>query len=371
MKKRVLIVTAPLNIGGFDIIATNLHAYLDKNKFECTFYIKGEQIGPLESKVIECGARVIHKPDHIKGYVNEYRHLKKTMREGNYDIVHSHLMFYSGLVMKAAYKAGIKKRIPHSHMTNPCMQNRSFIKRIAAKLYSIVMKRWLNKYGTDLIACGPEAGAYLYGKRSFNKRGILLNNAIDLKKFNYNSKTRQDICKEMNLEDKLIVGHVGRLNYVKNHNFLLDVFFEIQKLTPNSILLIIGDGEERINIENKAKTLDIADKVIITGLRNDIENLLIAMDIFVFPSLYEGVPVTLIEAQATKLPCIISNTVSQYVKQNTNVEYLSLKTSPKIWAREAIKLSMCDREEICIDDLKKNYDIKNIAKQLEDIYLTF
>ena len=369
MKKRVLIVTAPLNIGGFDIIATNLHAYLDKNKFDCTFYIKGEQIGPLESKVIERGARVIHKPNHIKGYVNEYRHLKQTMTEGKYDIVHSHLMFYSGLVMRAAYKAGIKKRIPHSHMTNPCMQNRSIIKRIAAKLYSILMKRWLNKYGTDLIACGPEAGAYLYGKRSFNKRGILLNNAIELNRFRYDLEIRKKIRKEMNCEDKLIVGHVGRLNYVKNHKFLVSVFYEIQKLHRNSLLLIVGEGKERENIEKQAKKLGITDKVIITGLRNDVENLLMAMDIFIFPSLYEGLPVTLIEAQATKLPCLISDTVTRYAKQNENVRYFSLKKKPQKWAQRAIKLSEYKREFISTSKLESGFDIRNIAKKLEKIYL--
>ncbi|MBR5553540.1 MAG: glycosyltransferase family 1 protein [Clostridia bacterium] len=369
MKKRVLIVTAPLNVGGFDVIATNLQAYLDKSKFECTFYIKGEKEGPLEPKVIENGAKVIHKPDSVKGYINEYKHLKQTMIEGKFDIVHSHLMFYSGLVMRAAYKAGVKKRVPHSHMTNPCIQNRPLIKRIEAKLYSMVMKRWLNKYGTDLIACGPEAGTYQYGKRSFSKRGIILNNAIELDKFRFDPKVRNKVRDGMNFDSKLVVGHVGRLNYVKNHTFLLDVFFEIQKNNPESVLLIVGDGEQRTNIENKAKDLGISDKVIVTGIRSDVSELLMAMDVFVFPSLYEGLPVTLVEAQATKLPCLISDSVTKYAKQNDNTCYLPLKASPKVWAQKAIELANCDRESVNVDKLNDNYDIRNIVKQLEQIYL--
>jgi len=173
----------------------------------------------------------------------------------------------------------------------------------------------------------------------------------------------------MNCEDKLIVGHVGRLNYVKNHKFLVSVFYEIQKLHRNSLLLIVGEGKERENIEKQVKKLEITDKVIITGLRNDVENLLMAMDIFIFPSLYEGLPVTLIEAQATKLPCLISDTVTRYAKQNENVRYFSLKKKPQKWAQRAIKLSEYKREFISTSKLESGFDIRNIAKKLEKIYL--
>jgi len=366
--KKVLIVTSTLNIGGFDVVATNLQTHLDKNEFECTYYINGETVGPLESMVINSGAKVIHKPNNIRGYYKEYKYLKKVMVEGKYDIVHSHLMFYSGLVMKAAYKAGISKRVPHSHMTNPCMEDRPIAKQIAAKIYSIFMKMWLNKYGTDLVACGPESGDYLYGKRNFKKRGVILNNAIDLDRFKYNKLYRNEIRSELNLGSKIVVGHVGRLNYVKNHKYLVDVFYEVQKINPEAILLIVGDGEQRTNIENKAEELGILDKIIITGMRSDVEKLLSAMDIFVFPSLYEGLPVTLVEAQATKLPCIISDTVTQYVKQNDNIEYMSIKRNPIEWAKKVVNMVKNDRESVCDDELRKNFDINSIAKELEEIY---
>lgn len=368
-KKKVLIVTAPLNIGGFDIIATGLQMNLDKTRFECTYYIEGSEIGPLEPTVIKDGAKVIHRPDNVKGYRNRYKHLKKIMSDGNYDIVHSHLMFYSGLVMKAAAKCGIHKRIPHSHMTNPCMENRNIVQRAAAKAYSIAMKRWLNRYGTDLVACGPEAGAYLYGKRNFSKRGIILNNAIDVNRYKYNEKDRKQIRAEFGIEDCIVMGHVGRLNYVKNHKFLLDVFYELQKLKQKSKLLIVGDGEEKDNIIKKAENMGIKDNVIIAGVRRDVEKLLSAMDVFVFPSLYEGLPVTLIEAQATKLPCLISDSVSRYAKQNSNVEYISLNKAPKEWAEKALQLVKEDRRTVDTSKLMKDYDIKNIVRKLEEIYL--
>lgn len=366
--KKVLIVTSPLRVGGFDVVATNLQTHLDKDKFECTYYIKGEEVGPLEEKAIKSGAKVIHQPDSVHGYFAEYKNLKKVMRDGNYDVVHSHLMFYSGLVMRAAYKAGVKKRIPHSHMTNPCMENRNFIKRRMFDVYSFLMKRWLNKYGTDLIACGPETGEYLYGKKSFEKRGIILNNGIDLSSYKYDPALREKVRNEFNLGNRLVIGHVGRLNYVKNHKFLIDVFYEVQKQTPDSCLLIVGDGEERSNVEGKAKELGIMDKVIITGVRNDVFRLLQAMDVFVFPSLYEGLPVTLIEAQATKLPCLISDSVSRYSKQNENVEFISLSQTAEKWAQDAVMLAKSDRNSVSCEKLIKAYDINEVAKELEKIY---
>lgn len=369
-KKKVVIISSPLNIGGFDIVATNLQKNLDKDKFECTYCLRGEEIGVLEDEVVAGGAKIIHQPNNTKNYFKSYFYYKKFFSENDFDIVHSHLMFYSGIVMRAAYKAGIKKRVPHSHMTNPCIENRSTLKKIIAETYSFVMKRWLVKYSTDLVACGKEAGEYLYGKKNFAKRGVLLNNGTYLDKFEFEQQKRDDARKEFNLQNSIVLGHIGRLNYVKNHSFLLDVFFEFQKQYSNSKLLIVGDGEQRPAIEAKAKSLGIDDKVIITGLRQDVDKLAMAMDVFVFPSLYEGFPMTLVEAQATKLPCLISDTVTRSAKLIEPTQYLSLNDSPTLWAQKAYELSQIDREGVDTSTLKKNFDIKSVAKQLENIYLS-
>lgn len=369
-KKKVLIVTSPLNVGGFDIVATNLQKNLDKDKFECTYCLRGEEVGVLEDEVIASGAKIIHQPNNTKNYFKSYFYYKKLFKENHYDIVHSHLMFYSGIVMRAAYKAGIKKRVPHSHMTNPCIQNRSTLKKLIADMYSFVMKRWLVKYSTDLVACGPEAGEYLYGKKNFAKKGVLLNNGTYISKFEFNQDKRNEIRKEFDFDNCIVLGHIGRLNYVKNHKFLLDVFFEFQKLYSNSKLLIVGDGEERDAIEKKIKDLGIEDKVVITGIRHDVDKLAMAMDVFVFPSLYEGFPMTLVEAQATKLPCLISDTVSKSAKLIAQTQYLSLNDSTELWAKKAYELSQINRDDIDISTLKEDFDIKSVAKKLEEIYLS-
>ena len=158
------------------------------------------------------------------------------------------------------------------------------------------------------------------------------------------------------------------LNFVKNHTFLLDVFYEIYKINNNSVLLIVGDGEQRENIIKKTDKLGILDKVIITGIRHDVEKLLQAMDIMIFPSLYEGLPLTLIEAQASKLPCLISDTVSKSAKYNENVDYMSLEQSPEKWAKKALSMIKNDRNSVDINNLCKDYDINSVALKLEEIY---
>ena len=369
MKKKVLIVTSPLRVGGFDVVATSLQTHLDCERFECTYYIVGEEVGPLEPIVINSGAKVIHRPDSVKGYLADYKYLKKVIHEGEYDVVHSHLMFFSGLVMLAARSEGVPVRVPHGHMTDPCMGNRSFIQRRMFDVYRLVMTMLLDSCSTALVACGPEAGAYLYGKRTFEKRGIILNNGIDLSKYKFDPVMRVKKRHELGIENKLVVGHVGRLNYIKNHKFLLDVFAELKKINADSVLLIVGEGEEKDAIEEKARYLGIENDIILTGVRNDVCDLLQAMDVFVFPSLKEGLPVTLIEAQATKLSCLISDTVSEYARQNDNVEYISLSASAEVWVQKMQKLASIDRESVSCEKLIKNYDINETVKQLEKIYV--
>ncbi|MCH5320903.1 MAG: glycosyltransferase family 1 protein [Eubacterium sp.] len=369
-KKKVLILTDKLNIGGYDIVAYNLQRNLDKEKFEVTYLVRDDKIGPLEQSAIDSGAKVIHQPKDTLSYFKSYFYLKELLKKNKYDIIHSHLMFYSGIAMKAAYKCKVPKRVSHSHFTDPCIQNRSKLKIFIASVYHTVMRLWIRKYATDYIGCGPEAGEYLFGKKLFNKKGILLNNGIYTDEFSFETDKRDKVRNEFNLEDKLVLGHVGHLNYIKNHKFLVDVFYEFQKSHPDSVLLIVGDGEQRANIESKSKELGIDDKVIITGIRTDVDELLCAMDCFVFPSLKEGFPLTLVEAQATKLPCVISDSVTKSAKLNSNIEYLPLNEKTKIWTDTIYQLIQIDRATIDNSKLIDEFDIKICAKKLEKIYLS-
>ena len=295
MKKKVLIVTSPLRVGGFDVVATSLQMHLDRERFECTYYIVGDEVGPLEPKVIESGAKVIHRPSNVRGYLADYKYLKKVIREGKYDAVHSHLMFFSGLVMLAARSEGVPVRVPHGHMTDPCIEDRSFLQRRMFDVYRFFMTLLLDSCGTALVACGPESGAYLYGKRTFEKRGIILNNGIDLSKYKFDSEMRERKRRELGVENKLVVGHVGRLNYIKNHKFLLDVFAELKKINADAVLLIVGEGEEKEYVEAHQ-----SEYIIPVGRLafEEVVALLESSDIFCLPSLSEGFATSALEAAA-------------------------------------------------------------------------
>ena len=324
-KKKVLIVTEPL---------------------------KRDEKGPLESYVIENGARVIHQPNSELSYIKSYKFYKKIMKSEHYDIVHSHLLFYSGFVLKAAYKCGIPKRVAHSHFSQPLVLYKSKLRQIIAFFYRIVMRFVLNKYATDLIACGEKPGEFLYGKNVFAKRGILLNNGIDCDRFKYDTQIRESVRKELNIKPNTIVlGHVGKMYYVKNQEFVLDVFNDFLKRYPDSVLILVGDGKDREMLEKKAEFLCISNKVIFTGVRNDVNKLLMAMDCLLFPSIHEGFPVILIEAQAT------------------NVDYLSINSPTSYWIESIIKMMKYDRNSIDNSVVINNFDIKNIGKKLEEIYL--
>ena len=370
-KKKVLVLTDKLNIGGYDLVAYNFATNMDGEKFEFVFLVRGSEKGLLEDTVLEKGFRVIHQHDETKNYFKSYLYLKSLLKSERFDIVHSHLNHFSGIVMRAAYKCGVKCRVAHAHFTDPCIENRSKLKTLIATSYEYVMRLWLKKYCNLKIGCGYEAGVYLFGKKQFDKNGVILNNGVDTKRFSYNEELRNNTREKLGVSGKTVIGHCGRFNYVKNHKFLLDVFAEYHKTNESSVLLLVGDGGERENIQKKAKTLGIENDVIITGLVEDTENYYNAMDCFVFPSIHEGFPLTLVEAQATKLPCIISTEVSKSTKLNSNVCFLPLNNDAKLWAKTVDGLLSVPREEIDLELLNKQFSIEGCSLQLEDMYLRY
>ena len=197
-----------------------------------------------------------------------------------------------------------------------------------------------------------------------------MKNAIDTNKFIYNKDIRRQKRKELNIENKFVVGHVGRFHPQKNHDFIIDIFKELNEKRKNSVLLLVGDGELRQSIENKVKELNLLDKVIFTGVRDDIPELLQSMDVFVFPSLYEGLPVTLIEAQATGLPCIVSDTITHEAIISSNIQSVSLQKSAEEWADKILLIDNgSNRENAAIEIINSGFDVNEIAKMLIDFYL--
>lgn len=365
MKKKIKIlqVIGALNIGGAENVAMNFSRYMDKTRFQIDYLVFGEEKGVYEEEALTHGSKVIHIDPPSKGYLQYLRELKKILNKGQYDIIHAHTLLNNGITLFVAYWAKIKKRISHSHSTNSGRKE-----NIIYKFYAFIMKKMIRQYATHYLACGRDAGEYLYGKKIFKEQGLVLNNGIEITKFIFNRVLSKQIREDLEITDETVIGHIGRLTNVKNHDFLLEVFYEFQKIESNSKLLLVGDGELKEQIEQKIKVLGISDKVIMTGVRKDVENMLQAIDVVVFPSIFEGLPVTLIEAQAAGVPCLVSDNITSEIQITNLVKFLSLNTTPKDWAVKIIELNKLEKKEYSTCLKEKGYDIHTEISNLERIY---
>ncbi len=295
------------------------------------------------------------------------------MKDEHFDIVHCHLPFISGIVLFAAKQCGVQKRIAHAHFSQPYTDTKIYSKpkQAVAKIYRQAMRLLLKKYCNGEIACSPASGEYLYGKKEFDKNGIILNNGINTDKFMFSSSVRDDIRKELKIqEDETVLGHIGQLYSVKNQSFVIDVFYKYHLKNEKSKLIIAGDGTDREMLKDKVKRLNLENVVMFLGLRNDAQRLYQAMDCFVFPSIHEGFPLTLIEAQTSKLPCVVSDTVTKAAKLNLNFDYLSITESPGKWVEKIDELLLLNREKIDNSKVIEQFDIRILSKKLEKIYLS-
>lgn len=369
MKRKVLVVLQQLRRGGVEVAAVNFTSHLDPKKYEFTYYlqkVESEQDKELTETIKKSNSKVIVRPDTAKNYFAQYKDALRVINEGNYDIVHSHVMFYNGIIMLAAKKSGVKKRVSHSHATKW-----NHKETLPFKIYRAVMRKLINIFATDKLACSTAAGNYMYGEKEYAKHGQFLANGIELSRYSFNLDTRAKKREELLVKDnEIIMGHIGTIYRIKNQVFLVEVFAEMLKTNPNMKLILAGEIIDGDKIAEKSKNLGIEDKVIMLGQRNDVAELLQAFDIMIFPSLNEGLPVSLIEAQASKLPCLISDRVTAEVKYNSNVDFMPLEESKEKWSSRAFELLNSDRNSIDLTALSNNYDIDKIADRLDKIYST-
>ena len=295
-----------------------------------------------------------------------YFDLKKLVKEEAYDIVHIHsdLAFKLLIEGMAAKHAGAENIILHSHCTGVDRGHR-LIKRLMHEF----SKPFLKFVGTDYFACSNKAGHWMYSDNiveSGNYR--IINNSIDCSKFRFNKETRKKIRNELSVqENALLIGHVGRFMFQKNHDFLIDIFFKLREINDNAILLLIGEGELEEKIRNKVKKLKLEKYVIFLGVTNHVNDYMQAMDVFVLPSWFEGLPVVGIEAQASGLPCIMSDTITEETNLFGLVEFFNLNDDP-LKCAELIN-NICkkyERKDTYLDMINAGFDINN--NSLIDIY---
>ncbi|MCL6572365.1 MAG: glycosyltransferase family 1 protein [Bacillus sp. (in: Bacteria)] len=360
---RILHVVVNMNRGGAETLLMNLYRNIDRSKIQFDFLTCKE--GVFDQEIIHKGGKV-HRIPYISD-VGHFQYIKQLdtffTNHLEYKIVHSHMDKMSGLVLRAAKKAGIPNRISHSHNT----QSEG---GISTRVYKWLSGKYILPNATDYIACSNSAAQWLFNEKS--TKATILKNGIEYEQFAYSPNIRKQLRKELQLDEKtFVLGHVGRFCLQKNHSFLLDMFKRFNQLQGNTLLILVGDGPLREVIENKARELRLDKKVKFMGIRSDINRLLQAFDSFVFPSFHEGLPVTLIEAQASGLPCLISDRISKEVDMGMNlVEYASL-SDLQDWV-EKIRL-ISSRQPVRYMKFntfsEKGYDIKESANEIAGFYL--
>ncbi len=370
MSKRILFFVDRMLTGGIQKLLFDLSVALDKNKIEPEFLLLDDgNTYDLEYKLQENGCKIyklkgiwLRKPHDFFAYwkaVDDF-----FSKHHDYAAVHMNSGPKNYYVLKCAHKYGIPIRIAHSHNTD--YQVKSGLQKIIGNICKYPLKKHANVY----LACSDKAAEWMFGEKTLKSGRVqILYNGVDIDNFAFNKKLRDEKRQELNIEDRLVIGNVGRFSQQKNHIRLIEIFAEVYKRNKKSVLLLAGAGTLESEAKQRAKELEIADNVMFLGFRTDANELMQAMDVYVMPSLYEGFPVTGVEAQVSGLPCVFSDTITREANLSENTKYISLNDDNVKWAEVIIDLSENSDRTKAKERLKaKGLDIKDMAKTLENIY---
>lgn len=360
MSIRVLHIVTHMNRGGLETMIMNYYRHVDRNQIQFDFLVHRENEADYDKEILSMGGRIYHLPPlnplnpiYLHSLDNFFSEHKE------YRIVHCHLDCMAGVPLKYAKQHGVPVTIAHSHNSNQTKDAKYILK--------LLYKRNIVKYANRLFACGQDAGKWMYRTDNF----IVLNNAIDAADYSYNETIAKRVRDDLGIPaDTLVVGHVGRFSPQKNHRFIIHIFAELLKKRAGAVLLLVGEGVLRAEMEKLAEELEIRDNVIFTGLRSDVSKLLQAMDVFLFPSLYEGLPVSVIEAQAAGLPCLISNKVPNECQKTDLVWQIPLEDNWDTWRDAVLTAAKIPRKNTLNEIKAAGFDIQENALWLQDFYLS-
>ena len=351
------------HMGGIATFLFSLYKSIDKSKVQFDFLIGHNEDIVFEDEIKAMGGN-LYRVTYSKreSIVKSYKVLDDFFeKHKEFSGIHMHSCFINySLPLRLAKKHNIPIRIFHSHNSQDMYPNRSIIK----KIYMELERKSILSSATGLMACSNEAGAYMFKNREFK----WIKNGIDVDKFKYSQEVRDKKRNELHISsDCIVMGFTGRLQYQKNPILLVEIFNEFQKKVENSKLVIVGDGEIRNEVEAKIKSLNIEEKVVILGNRNDANEMYQAMDIFVLPSRFEGFGIVLLEAQASGLKCFTTMNVPKEVEVTDNV-YRNNTENPEEWASQIYNNYLVSTRNI---DLKQfnEYDTRNVAKTVADYYI--
>lgn len=360
---RILHVTSSLDGGG---IARLLIDYYSRMKADIhfDFAITSETEGMLEKPLIEAGCNIYRIPQVRKNLSGHINSLKTIISGGDYDVVHDHSDYRSLFTMLVAHKYSVKVRIAHSHLAFVPETKRTYIERY---FFSRLVKR----YSTQLMACSKDAAIWMWGEKEYLEGKVyIMTNAIDTSKFLYNEELRNQVRNKYNMGNSLVLGNVGRFTYQKNHEFLIDIFIEVLNHKPNSLLLMIGDGELKKDIEEKVKALGISQNVIFLGTIPNVYEYLNAMDVFVLPSRFEGLGIVYVEAQANGMKCFATKeVVPMEANVCNNITFVPKECNAKAWSEYIINCAVERDVDVYNKIRESGYDIDRAAQRMKEYLL--
>ncbi|WP_227394770.1 glycosyltransferase family 1 protein [Jeotgalibacillus aurantiacus] len=357
--KRILHVTGMMNRAGTETMLMNLYRKIDKTQWQFDFIFYSQEEADYEKEILSMGGRVfrINHASSIKEHVQIYK------TYGPFEAIHAHTLFHCGIAITAARMAGISIRISHAHTTSD--SERSFIK----KTYIRTMRKAIVSQSTHLMACSKGAADYLFGSKT---PFLFLPNTIPFHEFLPNEAVRQEVRKEFGLESFFVIGHAGRFIPAKNQRFLIELMREIHKVKPDARLLLIGDGDTRKEMEEFARSEGVEALILFAGLRMDMERVFQAMDVFVLPSLYEGLGLVLLEAQAAGLTCVVSEAIQPEADLGMKKVHPVALHAPKIkWVHKIIqsnRMTEANAASINQSFQKRHYTEEHAMQMLLDVY---
>lgn len=357
MAIRVLQVVTYMGRGGLETMIMNYYRHIDRSKVQFDFLVHRDFEADYDKEIYSLGGNIYKLPPLNpvnKGYLSSLNTFFEEHKE--YKIVHSHLDCMAGVPLKIAKKCGVPICIAHAHNSNQTKDKKYLLK--------LLFKRNIPKYADYLFACGEEAGKWMFGKRF-----SVLNNAIEASLYTYDENKRRKVRKSFGIDtETLLIGHVGRFAPQKNHVMLVKIYNAVKRRVPNSKLFLVGTGDLMEKIKSEVKSLKMQDNVIFAGLRSDVPELLQAMDLFLFPSINEGLPVSIIEAQAAGLPCVISDGVPTECKKTDIIFQQSLKDDVDKWADTVLRAAKIERRNTFEEIVRSGFDVSYEAKKLEKFY---
>lgn len=361
---RVLQVVGKMHYGGMETLIMNVYRHIDREKVQFDFLVHYEEPGEYDEEIRALGGKIYVMPRTVP---QNYFRYKKALRaffteHQEYTVIHGHLQSVAFLYHQIAKETGKRFCITHAHLAG--------IDHDIKGRISYQTSLWAQKYTDAFFGCSMDSCKFFF--KNAIKQGkpmTVINNGIETEKYQFSQEQREQVRKELELDNHLVIGHVGRMANQKNHAFLIQIFAEIVKKRPDSILLSIGTGPLESQIKQQVKDLKLEDHVRFLGPRGDVSRLLQGMDLFLFPSLYEGFALTLVESQAAGLKSFTSVGISEVVKITDLLDFINLEQPPEYWADRVLQALPYERENTRKKIIAAGYDIETTAKELEAFYL--